>query len=82
MYSSNRVTVFNPKGQVLKEIIFPAYNVTCTTWGGRDFDILYVTSARDKRPPGSASPDDEGGHMFRYKPGIGFRGEAKYEFAG
>lgn len=79
MYASYRVMVFSPKGQHLKDIVFPAYNMTCTTWGGRNFDILYVASGKDKRADGRA--DDEGGHMFMYKP-TGSRGMPKYEFAG
>lgn len=79
MFASYRVMVFSPTGEHLKDIIFSANNMACTTWGGRNFDILYIASGRDKSP--DAREGDEGGHMFRYKPG-GSRGTPKYEFDG
>lgn len=79
MFGSNRVMVFSREGRRLKDIIFSARNPTCTTWGGRGFDILYVASGKDRRP--TASADDEGGHIFRYKPSDA-QGQPKHEFAG
>lgn len=79
MYASNRVMVFSPEGKHLKDIVFSAKNPACTTWGGRDHNILYVATGRDRSP--DAKPDDEGGHMFMYKPKDA-RGQPKYEFAG
>lgn len=79
MYGSNRVMVFNPEGRHMKDIVFSGLNPTCTTWGGKNHDIIYVTSGKDRRP--NPNPDDEGGHMFRYKP-TDARGQPKPEFAG
>ena len=79
MFASHRVMVFSPTGEHLEDITFSAYNPACTTWGGKNFDILFVASGRDKSP--NAKVDDEGGHMFRYKPKHA-RGMAKFEFQG
>lgn len=79
MYDSNRVVVFSPEGQHLKEITFTARNPACTTWGGKNFDILFVATGK-LRGQGEI-PGDEGGHMFRFKP-LDARGQAKHEFAG
>ncbi|CAL5874230.1 uncharacterized protein PFLUO_LOCUS8518 [Penicillium psychrofluorescens] len=73
------VMVFSPEGRHLKDIIFSARNPACTTWGGKNFDIIYVASGKDRRS--NARADDEGGHMFRYKP-TDARGQPKHEFAG
>jgi sugar lactone lactonase YvrE len=72
--------VFDPTGKHLKDIVFEGVNnVACTTWGGKDFDTLYVVSGKDKMAtPGT---DNEGGHMFCFKP-KGVKGMPKYEFAG
>ncbi|KIX01107.1 uncharacterized protein Z518_10173 [Rhinocladiella mackenziei CBS 650.93] len=79
MYASYRVMVFSPSGEHLKDIVFSANNMTCTTWGGQDFDTVYIASGRDKAI--DATKDDEGGHMFRFKP-EGAKGMPKYEFNG
>ncbi|RJE22940.1 SMP-30/Gluconolaconase/LRE-like region [Aspergillus sclerotialis] len=79
MFASNRVMVFSPEGRHLKDIKFPARNPACTTWGGKNHDIIYVASGMDRSP--NAKPDDEGGHMFRFKPSDA-RGQPKFEFAG
>jgi sugar lactone lactonase YvrE len=71
--------VFDPTGKHLKDIVVPAYSPTCTTWGGKNFDIIFAASGKDKRPQPSAT--DEGGHMFKYKP-EGSKGTPKFEFAG
>jgi len=79
VYGSNSVMMYDPKGTLRKRIMFPAYRVTCTTWGGKNHDILYLTSGKSEKP--DEQPDDQGGHIFRYKP-KGFKGQPKYEFDG
>lgn len=71
--------IFDPSDKHLKDITFPAYNPACTAWGGKNFDTIFMASGKDKRP--IAAKDDEGGHMFRYKPN-GPKGFPKFEFAG
>ena len=78
--SEGRVMVFDPTGKHLKDIKFDSVNnVACTTWGGKDFDILYVVSGKDKSA--AAGADADGGHVFRFQP-KGVKGMPKYEFAG
>jgi len=79
MYASNRIMVFDPSGMHLKDIILPAYSPTCTTWGGKNFDIIFAASGKDKR--GEIGVKDEGGHMYKYKP-VNSKGTPKFEFAG
>jgi sugar lactone lactonase YvrE len=66
--------VFDPSGKQLKEIIFSGKNMTCPTWGGKNFNILFITSAS------GSLKGDEGGQMFRYKTRV--KGLPKFEFAG
>ncbi len=79
MFASYRIMVFSPAGEHLKDIVFSAKNMACTTWGGKNFDIIFAATGKDKSV--HAKADDEGGHMFRYRP-AGYRGMPKYEFAG
>ncbi|KAK2741786.1 hypothetical protein FQN57_005530 [Myotisia sp. PD_48] len=79
VFDSDRIMVFSPEGKHLKDIILSARNPACTTWGGRNFDMIYTASGKDR----SANPRavDDGGHMFLYKP-VGSKGMPKFEFAG
>lgn len=72
--------VFSPEGMHLKDIVVSARNPTCTTWGGRNWDIIFTTSGKDR----SAKPRavDDGGHMFMYRVPKGIKGGPKFEFDG
>ncbi|KXT12612.1 hypothetical protein AC579_382 [Pseudocercospora musae] len=79
MYSSWRVMAFDATGKHLVDVIFPSYNMACTTWGGPNFDTLYIASGKDR----SADPkgNDKGGHIYAFKP-PNAKGSPKHEFAG
>ncbi|RDW92214.1 hypothetical protein BP5796_01608 [Coleophoma crateriformis] len=79
MWMDHSVQVFDPEGIPLKKIVFPAKCITCPAWGGRNLDVLYVTSAQPLVEKSAAG--DEGGHIFRYKDDT-VRGVAKNEFIG
>ncbi|KAJ5099589.1 hypothetical protein N7532_006590 [Penicillium argentinense] len=79
VYATSSIMVFNPDGQKLKEIKLPAKYITCPTWGGKNNDILYMTTARDRTD--NPDPSDDGGHMYMFKPS-GVQGHVKYEFPG
>ena len=70
--------VFSSTGQHLKDIVFTAKNMACTSWGGPNYDTLYIASASDRTP--RRKVDDQGGHLFRYH--VGVKGLPKYEFKG
>ncbi|KAK3940476.1 gluconolactonase [Diplogelasinospora grovesii] len=80
VYDSSRVMVYSPEGKHLREVTLSARNPTCPTWGGPNWDILYITTASDRGKV--AGPDDEGGHVCRYHEEGVRGGRAKYEFAG
>ena len=79
VYASNRVMQFNPSGKHLTDVVLPAYGVACTTWGGPDFDTLFIATGKDR----SEHPreNDKGGHIYAFKP-PGVKGYPKYEFGG
>ncbi|WWC64378.1 uncharacterized protein I303_106988 [Kwoniella dejecticola CBS 10117] len=78
MWASSRVMVYDSKGKHLKDIKFSARNMACTSWGGPNYDTLYIASAMDKRP--NKRSDDDGGHLFKYH--VGVEGVRKYKFKG
>ena len=79
VYGTSSVMVFNPEGKLLRQIKLPAIYPTCPTWGGKNNDILFITTARDRTD--TPDPNDEGGHMYLVHP-ANVHGTTKYEFAG
>lgn len=66
---------------LLLQQILPSYNITCPTWGGPNFETLYITSASHRGTSEPPQEGDLGGHVYSFTPGIA-RGGAKGEFAG
>lgn len=67
--------------RLLLQQILPSYNITCPTWGGPNFETLYITSASHRGTSEPPQEGDLGGHVYSFTPGIA-RGGAKGEFAG
>ena len=78
MYGGNCVMVLDPQGNEIKRINSPAKSMACTTWGGKNNNIIYAVSAWNKAP--TRKPTDQGGHIFKYH--TQSDGIAKFEFAG
>lgn len=79
VYATASVMLFSPEGKCLKQGGLPAMYPTCPTWGGKNHDMLFLTTARDRT--GNPDPADDGGHIYMFRPG-GASGQAKYEFGG
>jgi sugar lactone lactonase YvrE len=73
MYMEGCVKVYSPEGKELKKITFPAKGVTCTGWGGKNNDMLYVVSGKpisgESNEPSDLEGDD-GGHIFSFEAGV------------
>ncbi|KAJ5109366.1 hypothetical protein N7456_006041 [Penicillium angulare] len=79
IYGTSSIKAFTPEGKLLRQIKLPAMYPTCPTWGGKNNDILYITTGKDRTD--NPDPNDEGGHMYMaHIPNV--RGESKYEFGG
>jgi sugar lactone lactonase YvrE len=51
MYEGQRVLCLSPAGELLEEIRLPVRCPTMPCFGGADLRTLYITTARDNRPP-------------------------------
>jgi sugar lactone lactonase YvrE len=51
MFEGQRVLRLSPHGQVLREVRLPVRCPTMPCFGGPDLKTLYITTAREKRPP-------------------------------
>ncbi|KAJ5524609.1 regucalcin [Penicillium frequentans] len=58
VYGTSHIMVFTPQGKLLKQIALPAMYPTCPTWGGKNQEILYITTAKDRTD--TPDPNDEG----------------------
>ena len=81
MWGGAQVTKWNPEtGRLLEQIPIPAKNVSSCTFGGRDRNVLYITSARVGLDKISLTQYPLTGGVFRLQTGA--EGMPTFEFAG
>jgi sugar lactone lactonase YvrE len=79
-YRGGKVVQVSPHGQVLAEHPLPAMCPTMPAFGGSDLRTLYVTTARQQRPPEELAQLPESGGVFS-KP-VSVAGLPEHLFAG
>jgi sugar lactone lactonase YvrE len=75
-----RVTRYAPDGQVEREIKLPVANVTCMAFGGRDLNVLYITTAWFMLSDEERAAQPMAGDLFRIETDV--TGCLEPEFAG
>jgi sugar lactone lactonase YvrE len=71
MWGGASVTRWNPEtGELLQKISVPALNVTSCAFGGKDLDILYITSASMSMNESQKEQYPYAGKLFQVKPGV------------
>ena len=81
MWGGAQVTKWNPgTSQLLEQIPIPAMNVSSVTFGGRDLNELYITSARLSLDESSLNQYPLTGGVFRLQTQV--EGMPTFEFAG
>jgi sugar lactone lactonase YvrE len=79
-YGGSRITRYSPEGDVLRVVPMPVPNITSCTFGGRELDSLYITTARAGIPDGEVDKYPLAGSLFSLKTGV--RGVPTPLFAG
>lgn len=75
-----RVCRYDPaSGAKLQEIMLPAQCVSCCTFGGKELDELYITTATENFTPEQLQQQPLAGSLFRVK--VGVCGLPSYRFA-
>ena len=75
------MTRWNPSdGTLLDTIPVPADLVTCPVFGGKDLDVLYITTARIRLDEEALARQPHAGGLFAVRPGV--CGMASHEFGG
>lgn len=74
-WGGGRISHWNPlKGKKLGEVLVASKNVTSCTFGGPDYQTLFITTAA----VGGNNVKGEGG-LYQYQPPIGGRKAYKYK---
>jgi sugar lactone lactonase YvrE len=66
-WGAGRVVGYTPEGDVAMVIDTPASQPTCVAFGGRNLDLMYVTSARDGLNEAALMGQPHAGDVFVYK---------------
>jgi L-arabinonolactonase len=65
-WSAGRIVRYSPDGHISGEIEVPASQPTCIAFGGRDLDLLFVTSAREGLSAAALRVQPHAGDLFVY----------------
>jgi sugar lactone lactonase YvrE len=71
LWNGNGVARFDPEtGKLLEKIDVPAHNVTSCSFGGQDYDTLYITSSSLDMTEKEQEQFPLAGSIFKVKPGV------------
>jgi len=79
-YGGWRLVRYAPSGKVDRTIELPVANLTCCCFGGRDLDVLYVTSARQRMSAADLASQPLAGSVLALRAGV--QGLPESRFAG
>ena len=71
---------YAPDGNLELRVEVPAAQASSCTFGGLDFDLLFITTARKEFPVGGNPDQPHAGGLFVCRPGV--RGRPAHRFAG
>lgn len=77
---TGKVCRYDPQGKLMQTVVLPTDLPTCCEFGGRDLDILYVTTAILRRPAEHFRGQTNPGGLFAID--VGVKGLALPAFAG
>ncbi len=81
LVAGGKILRIDPKGRIDREIDMPVPRPTCPTFGGDDYDVLYVTSQRLFMTADELDESPQAGNLFAIH-GLGARGFPEPRFAG
>jgi sugar lactone lactonase YvrE len=77
-YAGGRVTRYTPDGRIDRVIELPVSQPTSCTFGGRNFDELYITTAKQRLTPEQLVAEPHAGAVFVARPGVCGLPEGRY----
>jgi len=79
-WGAGRIVRYAPDGSISGAIEVPASQVSCVAFGGRQLDLLFVTSARVDLTPTQLASEPNAGDLFIYR--LDVKGLADARFSG
>lgn len=79
-YGGGGIARIDPRGRVERFLALPVSQVSSCAFGGRDFDVLYVTTSRQKLDDAALAREPLAGALLAVDPGV--RGVPETAFAG
>jgi L-arabinonolactonase len=79
LYGGWKVVRFSPSGKVIEEIPFPVSKPSSCTFGGKDFDELFVTTISEGLNPEEKQNQPHAGDLFIIKTDAKGMAEPKFE---
>jgi L-arabinonolactonase len=77
-WGSGKIVRFTPDGQLDREITLPVTNPTCVAFGGKNLDVLFVTTAWFGLTEAQREKEPQAGSLFAFKPGVQGLPENRY----
>ena len=77
-YAGGRVVRYTPDGRIDRIVTLPVSQPTSCTFGGRDLDELYITSASQRLTPEQRAAEPLAGSLFVVRPGVCGLKEGRY----
>ena len=69
-FAGYRVTRYSPAGEVMQVVEMPVKNITSCTFGGKDLDTMYLTTAQLFLEEEDIAERPLSGSLFSFKPGV------------
>ena len=69
-WGAGRVTAYDPDGSIAAQLEVPASQTSCVTFGGKDLELLFVTSARADLSAAQLEKEPEAGGVFIYRTSV------------
>lgn len=77
-WGAGRIVRYAPDGSISGAIEVPASQVSCVAFGGRNLDLLFVTSARVDLKPAQLAREPHAGDLFVYQLDVKGLADARY----
>jgi L-arabinonolactonase len=78
VWGGGKIVRFTPNGRLDREIELPVTNPTCVAFGGKDLDVLFVTTAWFGLTASQRSQEPLAGSLFAIEPGVRGLPESRY----
>lgn len=66
-WGAGQVVCYSPEGNILGHVKTPASQPSCIAFGGKNLDLLFVTSARDGLSDEALNAEPEAGNVFVFE---------------